>query len=99
MGSPQAATRPSAVSASECSLPADTATTFVKPGGTFACPEKFSPHAATEPSSNKARLNRKPAPIAVQRPRLAGRFRSEERRVGKECRPWWLAEHYRGKSK
>src|SRR5207302_10520541 len=36
-------------------------------------------------------------PLLVMRSNLWASGRSEERRVGKECRSWWLAYHYKKK--
>src|SRR6185295_8594825 len=72
--SPQTATVPLARSARLCSPPAATATTLLRPGGTFVSPKSLQPQATTVPSAFSARLWFSPAATATTLVSLAGTF-------------------------
>src|SRR5687768_18014794 len=57
------------------------------------------PAPTAEPALNPYQPNHsKPTP-SKQKGKLCGRIRSEERRVGKECRSRWSPYHYKKKNK
>src|SRR5439155_6544752 len=64
--------------------------------GVQTCALPICPRRAAASEAAAARRGRGPGAARASRLRRAGR-RSEERRVGKECRSVWLTKHYKKK--